>query len=584
MNHNNHTRWDKFTISFVAQSPSTLVKLTTTDNATNHAVEIDDVRLTWCPSPCFRPPQDLVLWLPFDEANGLTAYNAVGASYNGRLFNGSFSDGVEPARLSAGYVNRALDFDGLNDWVCVGDYEALNVGTNDFSFDAWVRLAPGSTNGGNRLIAGKFREGGTGLRFGTDEGYLFFQYNGPLAIHSGGDTQRVPSDGQWHLVALTVRRGLFNGGQFYIDGVPTGSFDTRALAGELSTPGPLGVGGLLGREAWAGAIDEFEFFRRSLSAGEIQALYAAGAAGKCRIDASLRWDTSICPGGTFADVPATIYNYGAEPRTFTYQLQPGLCLNGTGPFPLTFSPASGTVTVPARGGFEFVVRVTMPAGTPCEQWRCFEMVVREAGNIVTISPPAQIQIACRACPIVSQARVILTNLLRQTLPPIRLSNPGNTPLLITSARFRVVGPDMLPDTRVISLNGLPPGVPWLMPTGALLAANAMLELPLDAAFTSFQPGQRFTVLVEVETDNSGLRVMASFDLVNEFSRPGPMTVRITRGLNGSITLNWAEDNAVLESAATALGPWQDFPSGVTNAVLPPPFPPAAPAKFFRLWR
>lgn len=566
VNFNNHIRWDKFTLTFVAQSPSTIVKLTTTDNATNHAVEIDNVRLTRCPSPCVRTPEDLVYWLPFDEPGGLTAYNAVGTTYNGRLFNGNVSDGAGPTRLSSGHVQRALEFDGTNDWVCVGDAPHLNVGTNDFTFDAWVRLAPGATNGGARLIAGKFRPGADGLRFGMDGGYLFLQYNNPLAIHYWPDAVRLPDDGQWHLVAVTVRRDEISGGQFYIDGVPTGSFATRPLAGDLPTPGPLGVGGMLGREAWSGGIDEFEFFRRSLRAEEIRALYEAGSAGKCRIQADIRWDVPICRDTNSAEVPATIRNFGAQPRTVTYQLQPISCDGAAPAYALTFSPAMGTVTVPPHGEVSFPVRITLPTTMPCGVPACYELLVHDGTELVAVSPHRQLLRGCNTC-IISEARVPVTNLLSQTLPPIRVNNLGNTPLFLKDARWRVLGPNMRLDRRVVSLNNQQPG-PIMLPPGLVVPAGGALDLLLTVAFTSFQPGQVFTVILEADVDSTGLNALTSFELVNVLPSPAPPSLTTVLLPNGALSLQWNDNGAVLEQAPTPLGPWVETPGqGATDYPL-----------------
>jgi len=94
----------------------------------------------------------------------------------------------------------------------------------------------------------------------------------------------VPTDGQWHHVAVSVQRTSTNGGQFYVDGLPAGAtFNPTAYAGSLSNNAPLVVGALTSSLTyWLGGIDEVEMFNRALAPGEIQAIYSAGSSGKCK--------------------------------------------------------------------------------------------------------------------------------------------------------------------------------------------------------------------------------------------------------------------------------------------------------------
>lgn len=228
---------------------------------------------------CAEVPANLVLWLPFDEPSGSTSANLFVGGNIGTHLNG-------PAVIS-GFVSNSLCFDGVSQFVSVPDYAALNPGANDdFSIDAWVKRDPNSGNSPPRVIVDK-RDPQTivGYSLAVSFGNLIFQMGSPAGSFTNyRDTGVVPADNQWHFVAVTVNRASTTGGRFYIDGVPTGTFDPTLHSGSLSNGSPFLVGTtpLGGAAPWMGCIDEVEFFRRAITAQEVRAIYNAGAAGKCK--------------------------------------------------------------------------------------------------------------------------------------------------------------------------------------------------------------------------------------------------------------------------------------------------------------
>src|ERR1051326_8627096 len=80
------------------------------------------------PAPtCVPPPPNMTLWLPGDgDAKDLVDSN------HGTLQNGALANG-------AGKVGQAFSLDGIDDYVSVANAPELNVGTGDFSMDAWIK-------------------------------------------------------------------------------------------------------------------------------------------------------------------------------------------------------------------------------------------------------------------------------------------------------------------------------------------------------------------------------------------------------------------------------------------------------------
>ena len=97
------------------------------------------------------------------------------------------------------------------------------------------------------------------------------------------------ADGDWHHIAVTVKRDSPTGGKFYVDGEPVpgpyGVFNPTNRPSSLTNNGALRPGsrsfsppsGL-----YHGILDEVELFPRVLTPAEIQGIFQAGSNGKCK--------------------------------------------------------------------------------------------------------------------------------------------------------------------------------------------------------------------------------------------------------------------------------------------------------------
>jgi len=241
---------------------------------------------------CVCPPPGMVAWWPGDgNANDIVAGQPT------TLVNG--------ATFGPGLVGQAFKLDGVDDGISILKSPALNLGTSDFTIDAWVKVA--AIVGGSGPIF--FNYAGVpsyGLQVDqTGRAQIFFR---PGVAIIGGGPQANPSvtatgttvltDGQWHHVAgVRIRATAL----IFVDGLlegsatnPTvlnvnfGGVDTSgckyARIGSLHTA-PNHCTSLNPNPAEArfqGLIDEVEIFNRALCATEIQAIFNAGKAGKCK--------------------------------------------------------------------------------------------------------------------------------------------------------------------------------------------------------------------------------------------------------------------------------------------------------------
>jgi plastocyanin len=215
---------------------------------------------------CTTPPAGMVGWWPGD-----------GSARDIRGRNGGAIEGN--VTFAAGRVGQAFRLGGNGDRVLVGRAPSLQL--QDFTIDAWVKRGsatvvtnnPDPNSPGGTFFA--YGQGGYGFAIDQPTGRLLLTQIGV----SGAFSVRTITDTNYHHVAVTKQGSTVT---FYIDGVadasisynPTFTFTSGAAIGAR------GDGSVL--NSFFGDIDELEIFNRALSASEIQAIFNAGALGKCK--------------------------------------------------------------------------------------------------------------------------------------------------------------------------------------------------------------------------------------------------------------------------------------------------------------
>ncbi|WP_376792350.1 LamG-like jellyroll fold domain-containing protein [Thermoflexus sp.] len=236
---------------------------------------------TSTPIACALAPNGIVAWWPLDETAGPTAFDIVDGHH------GTFQNNPSPA---GGNVDGAWNF--TNGFVEVPNHPDFDFSTGEMTIDAWIQFqAPAGYDPNDPDEIVWKRTGGpqnTEFSFQLSEaanslGQLQFaaSINGNLVVAvMGGPNLR---DGAWHHVAVTLKSG--GSAILYVDGVQVASAPATAFA-NLANPEPLRIG--MPSAAWypqisfRGLIDEVEIFNRALAPAEIQAIYNAGSAGKCK--------------------------------------------------------------------------------------------------------------------------------------------------------------------------------------------------------------------------------------------------------------------------------------------------------------
>jgi len=196
----------------------------------NRALSKSEVRklYEWAPGP--------VMHLKMDEKSGGTAYDTSGNENDGTLTNGS--------SWVNGKYGSALNFDGDEDYLAMGDVSVLD-GVTNFSIGAWVN--PSVLSGVRDMIVSK------------DTEYEFFFNDGDICLR----VNNLSYDGieypfavdTWYYISVTQNDG---GKNYYVNGeyIGTAGSPTMITGGIVS----LNLGGRVGGHYLEGSIDDVKIY------------------------------------------------------------------------------------------------------------------------------------------------------------------------------------------------------------------------------------------------------------------------------------------------------------------------------------
>lgn len=228
------------------------------------------------PEPeCVSPPPGMISWWPGDgNANDIFGTNDA-TPQNGATF-------------VPGMVGQAFSFDGVDDFVEVPEDGSLDL-NGDFTIDAWVR--PNELSGSiPRPIVSKYSFAGQNWPYtawelsARNDGNVQFGVLCGATTLSTVTTNPVVSVGEFAHVAAVYRQSVPSV-EIHVDGVlqAVNSGGTCTAINQNDIPVRIGMRiDAAVTTFFNGLIDEVEIFNRALSASEIQSIFNAGSAGKCK--------------------------------------------------------------------------------------------------------------------------------------------------------------------------------------------------------------------------------------------------------------------------------------------------------------
>jgi hypothetical protein len=494
-------------------------------------------------SACTPPPFNMVAWWPLDEQSGTTATDIVNSN-NGTHING-------PVPTASGKVNGALEFNGANnDYVEVPDNSVLNFGAGDFSIDAWI-------NNGIGPIVSKFSTSGIGyalslaiipstdLPSGTRALML-------TVVGSGGGFNyqycgEIPPNQLSHVAAVIDRDT--NTAKCYVNGVLQNTI-TIPITDSTTNSDPLFIGHSNEyNNYYYGLIDEVELFNRALTASEIQDIYNAGSAGKCKDLVHVPWDVRSCPGENSVAVDATVCNYSTTPQTYqlfslfpsssgtqcNYQMSP--------PINYTVTPTSAILTVPSGQCDAFQLGIEAPTNISNNDVACYTADVKKISTGQIISDEGSIWIQTQWCIDIIDEKFNTLALSQVTPVTLGVTNNADTGKTLEYTIVPVRS-DMNESRPVsLSLNEEKPGVGI---SGKIsLNAGETGKIKFKASLTQADPFSVNEAIIMADIDGDGKQepLYSTAFLYNKQLKPeGPLSVSLdtftANAANGKITINW----------------------------------------------
>lgn len=269
---------------------------------------------------------NLVGYWKLDQGNGTVARDSSPTGANGALTNTPFwNDLLLPAPIRFDNVHT-LAFDGVDDYVDLGNPAALNL-TTAITVSAWVNI---SASAAEKKVVAKWADTPA-----ADRCYLLSVGgaggNQPLfAIHDSTDTPFIATSavnllpGTWTHVA-----GTFDGTnvRIYVNGVQTGISAITGTIRSSAAPVRIGMGSgtpPAGEEPFQGGIDDVRIYDRAITSAEALRLAGGGYVDGCLGTATFSLGGPLTVGGAFS-IDSGVFNANGNAATFTgpVVLQPG---------------------------------------------------------------------------------------------------------------------------------------------------------------------------------------------------------------------------------------------------------------------
>jgi hypothetical protein len=203
-------------------------------------------------------------WFPFNQTSGLATDDASG---HPATLTGFAND---PAQWVAGRSNRGLQFDGVDDFVSVDNFNGV-LGTGARTCAAWVKTT--STGINRPIIAwGPNSSGNKWTFLMTTSGQIRAEITSGIVVGT-----RAINDGQWHHVACTFENDgtpTSSDIKLYVDGTLETISNSSSFALNTTSSGDVRIGADIQGRFWSGTIDDARIYPRALSAAEIATLAA----------------------------------------------------------------------------------------------------------------------------------------------------------------------------------------------------------------------------------------------------------------------------------------------------------------------
>ncbi len=207
----------------------------------------------------------LVGYWNMDDGTSTTAGDFSGRGNTGTLTGFALTGAT--SNWVTGKRGKALDFDGSNDYVTVGNGSSLDI-TNAITISAWVKL-DSKASGSHRFVV---KNNAYYFDWDEDDGYFYFRfYDSGSSLITTRYASSNFSTGTWYYLAGTYDRTT---ARYYVNGAQVHTqASTNAIA---SNSNNVNFGANAGSQPFPGTLDDVRIYNRALSAAEVQTLYNVG--------------------------------------------------------------------------------------------------------------------------------------------------------------------------------------------------------------------------------------------------------------------------------------------------------------------
>jgi hypothetical protein len=239
-------------------------------------------------------------WWKLDELSGTTATDYSGNGNNGTLTNGPI--------WTPGQLGGALSFDGVNDWVDIGNPNILNP-VNAISVCAWVKTpAPTPTI---QMVVNKDDAGFQYVLRITGSGQMFFRVsNAATTVFPSitGNTTLLANT--WYHACGTYTNAGNGAVNLYLNGIADATTVTGSITMANNNNRHVAIGNRYSALdfPFSGVIDDVRIYNRELSASDVAALYAnAVCAGPAKAEGTILYNADhhvlqYCDGLTWRSI------------------------------------------------------------------------------------------------------------------------------------------------------------------------------------------------------------------------------------------------------------------------------------------
>lgn len=200
----------------------------------------------------------------FDEGQGTSVFDFSGNGNTGTMTNmDAGTDWVD------GKFGKALDFDGVNDYVNLGP--GGNYDGNEGAISMWIKTTSGSVI---KFLCGDRQTGSTNyLQVWINNGIITTRINNTIAYNATGSS--INNDGKWHNIVSTWGA---NGIKQFVDGVLDGE---NAYGGAWISGSDFRLGSIEIYQGdgsnFSGIVDNMKIYNYALTNEQIKVNYNEGA-------------------------------------------------------------------------------------------------------------------------------------------------------------------------------------------------------------------------------------------------------------------------------------------------------------------